>query len=61
MLIVPGVRPNWSTAFDQKRVATPEEAFNKGADYLIIGRPITDAKNPIDAAAKITNKLKLMP
>lgn len=48
--IVPGIRPNWyKKKDDQKRTITPKEAFARGADYLVIGRPILNAKNPINA------------
>ena len=49
----PGVRPSASTTDDQKRVATPETARGNGADYLVIGRPITKAPNPAAAAREI--------
>lgn len=52
-LIVPGIRPEGSNAGDQKRVMTPCEALEKGADYLVIGRPITGAENPGTAAQDI--------
>ncbi|HXY60998.1 MAG TPA: orotidine-5'-phosphate decarboxylase [Chthoniobacterales bacterium] len=52
-IIVPGIRPNWAEAGDQKRFTTPREAIEAGADYLVIGRPITAHKSPRDALAKI--------
>jgi orotidine-5'-phosphate decarboxylase len=52
-LIVPGIRPEGSAIGDQKRVMTPKEALAKGADYLVIGRPITEAENPAGAAQDI--------
>lgn len=45
-LVCPGIRPSFSQAEDQKRVMTPQEALKAGADYLVIGRPITAADNP---------------
>src|SRR5690349_19507080 len=48
-IVVPGIRPSWSAAGDQKRFMTPGEAFEAGADYLVIGRPITAHKNPREA------------
>ncbi len=52
--IVPGVRPIWhKTNDDQKRKVTPKEAINFGADYLVIGRPITSAKDPIEALSNL--------
>lgn len=56
-LIVPGIRPEGSSAGDQKRVMTPKEALIKGADYLVIGRPITEAENPALAARNILASL----
>ncbi|HIK37580.1 MAG: orotidine-5'-phosphate decarboxylase [Geminocystis sp.] len=46
LTVCPGVRPQWATMEDQKRVMTPTQAFAEGADYLVIGRPITHADNP---------------
>ena len=56
-IIVPGIRPNWSEPGDQKRVMTPREAFEAGADYLVIGRPITAHPKPQEAVAKILEEL----
>ena len=53
VLITPGVRPEGADAGDQRRVATPEEALARGADLLVIGRPITGADDPAAAAARI--------
>lgn len=58
VLITPGVRPAGSSADDQQRVATPEQALNDGADLLVIGRPITGASDPGLAAASIGNSLR---
>lgn len=56
-LVVPGIRPDWAAANDQKRVLTPRQAMAKGADLLVIGRPITAATNPAAAAARILDEL----
>ena len=53
LLVVPGIRPAWAAAGDQKRVMTPAEAAQLGADYLVIGRPITAADDPAAAARRI--------
>jgi orotidine-5'-phosphate decarboxylase len=52
-LIVPGIRPAGSNGHDQVRVLTPEEAIERGADYLVIGRPITESPDPAGAARSI--------
>ena len=56
-IVVPGIRPSWSEPGDQKRFATPSEAIEAGADYLVIGRPITAHKNPREAVEKILGEL----
>jgi orotidine-5'-phosphate decarboxylase len=56
-IIVPGIRPNWADAGDQKRTMTPRKAIDAGADYLVIGRPITAAKNPREALGKILEEI----
>jgi orotidine-5'-phosphate decarboxylase len=57
-IVVPGIRPSWSEAGDQKRTMTPREAIEAGADYLVIGRPITKHPNPKEAVEKILAELK---
>jgi orotidine-5'-phosphate decarboxylase len=56
-LVVPGIRPAGSANGDQKRVLTPKEAVMLGANYLVIGRPITEAANPQAAAEDILKSL----
>ena len=56
-IVTPGVRPKGSDAGDQKRVMTPRQALDAGADYLVIGRPITTHPNPREAVAKILAEL----
>ena len=56
-IITPGIRPSWSEPGDQKRFMTPREALNAGADYLVIGRPITGHKDPREALAKILEEI----
>lgn len=59
--ITPGVRPAWAAVGDQKRVMTPAEAIKAGADYLVIGRPITkpptEIGGPVEAAKKIAEEI----
>ncbi|MBT5459941.1 MAG: orotidine-5'-phosphate decarboxylase, partial [Rhodospirillaceae bacterium] len=57
-LVVPGVRPSWASADDQKRVMTPAEAVRAGADYLVIGRPITQSDDPAAAARRIADEIE---
>lgn len=58
-LVVPGIRPSWSEVGDQKRVLGPAEARDRGADLLVIGRPITAAADPAAAAVRIQAELGL--
>jgi orotidine-5'-phosphate decarboxylase len=58
LVVTPGIRPAFASAHDQKRTATPKEAFQSGADYIVIGRPITQAKNPVEAAKKLIEELR---
>jgi orotidine-5'-phosphate decarboxylase len=53
VLMVPGIRPGGSSHGDQKRTATPEEAMRAGADYLVVGRPIREASDPVAAARSV--------
>ena len=57
LIVVPGVRPAGANAGDQSRVTTPGEAISAGADYLVVGRPITEAKNPRAAALAIAREI----
>ncbi len=57
-IVAPGIRPSWSEAGDQRRVMTPRQALDAGADYLVIGRPIVAHRNPRDAVAKILEEIK---
>jgi len=59
VLVTPGVRPVGFGVSDQKRITTPVEALSKGADYLVIGRPITSASNPAAAAEEIASTISL--
>jgi orotidine-5'-phosphate decarboxylase len=61
LLVVPGVRPSWAAAGDQKRVMEPRQAADAGADYLVIGRPITGAADPADAARRIAAEIPGVP
>ncbi|KPF84594.1 orotidine 5'-phosphate decarboxylase [alpha proteobacterium AAP38] len=56
-LMVPGIRPTWAAANDQKRVMGPRDAVAAGADHLVIGRPITADADPAAAARRIAEEL----
>lgn len=72
LIVTPGVRPAWAAAGgpsagsgpilglsqdDQKRIATPKEAIDNGADFIVVGRPIIEAQNPVEAAKKILKEM----
>lgn len=57
LLVVPGIRPAGAAAGDQARTATPAEAVADGADWIVVGRPITGAADPVAAAAAIAASL----
>jgi orotidine-5'-phosphate decarboxylase len=56
-IITPGVRPAWAAADDQKRFTTPRAAIDNGADYLVIGRPVTAHPDPKEAVRKILDEI----
>lgn len=53
LVVNPGVRPLWASQDDQKRTTTPREAIDNGADFIVVGRPITKVKDQASAARKI--------
>lgn len=57
IIVTPGVRPAEAAKDDQKRVMTPREAVEAGADYLVIGRPIQLAKDPVEAVERIVEEI----
>lgn len=57
VILTPGLRPEWAQGNDQKRVLTPREALQAGADYLVIGRPILEHDSPAEAARMILREL----
>jgi len=59
IIVTPGIRPAWSDSNDQKRITTPRQALDLGADYMVIGRPITAAANPQKAAQRIREELEV--
>ena len=58
VLVVPGIRPEGSNGDDQVRVLTPGEAIERGADYLVVGRPVTDATDPVGVARGIVRGVR---
>jgi orotidine-5'-phosphate decarboxylase len=56
-IVVPGIRPEGSDAGDQRRTKTPAAAIAAGADYIVVGRPVTDARDPRAAAMAIVDSL----
>jgi orotidine-5'-phosphate decarboxylase len=57
VLVIPGIRPAGSATGDQKRIATPGDALRQGASYLVVGRPITQAPDPAEAAEAILREM----
>jgi orotidine-5'-phosphate decarboxylase len=57
LIVTPGVRPVGAAANDQKRLMTPADAVRSGADYLVVGRPIIDAADPLKAARQIVAEM----
>jgi orotidine-5'-phosphate decarboxylase len=58
LIVVPGIRAKSAASDDQSRIATPEDAIRAGADYLVVGRPITAASDPRDAAVRINAEIE---
>jgi orotidine-5'-phosphate decarboxylase len=58
LLVIPGIRPVGSDVGDQKRMATPAVAIERGASMLVVGRPITRAANPAEAAKSILEEIQ---
>ena len=57
-LVVPGIRPAGSNGHDQVRILTPEEALERGADYLVVGRPVIESRDPAGVARSILASLR---
>ncbi len=58
LIVTPGIRPKWAESNDQRRITTPAEAINKGADYIVVGRPIIEADDPLAAAEMILDEMR---
>lgn len=57
LIVTPGIRPASSVSHDQRRVATPKQAVKNGADFIVVGRPITEASDPAGAAKEILREI----
>ena len=58
LIVTPGIRSAGSSPGDQRRVVTPSEAIRLGADYIVVGRPIREAPDPVEAAARIAAEVE---
>jgi orotidine-5'-phosphate decarboxylase len=58
VLVTPGIRPAGSATGDQKRIMTPAQAIEAGADYLVVGRPVLEAADPTQAAERIVSEIE---
>jgi len=56
-VVSPGIRPVWAAVHDQKRIMTPAQAVEEGADYIVIGRPVIAAASPADAFKRIVEEM----
>ncbi len=61
IIVTPGIRPTWAATADQKRVVTPGDAVESGADVLVVGRPITGSNDPVESAARIRQEMESAP
>lgn len=58
VIVTPGIRPKWSESGDQRRITTPAAAIQRGADYIVVGRPIIEAADPVGATEMILEEMK---
>lgn len=60
LTVCPGVRPEWAQKGDQKRILTPAQAMAQGVNHIVVGRPITQAVNPVEATKKILAEMSVL-
>ena len=58
LIVTPGIRPVWAEQDDQRRITTPAEAIKRGADYIVVGRPILEAADPLEATELILSEME---
>ena len=58
LIVTPGVRPLWAWHGDQKRVMTPKEAVERGANFIVVGRPIIQSPSPLEAAKMVLKEIE---
>ncbi len=58
LVVTPGIRPEGASRGDQKRVVTPRQAIRDGSDYIVVGRPIVQAEDPLEAAEKVLKEME---
>ncbi|MBI3583757.1 MAG: orotidine-5'-phosphate decarboxylase [Nitrospinae bacterium] len=60
IVVTPGIRPSWSVVKndDQQRIVTPSDAIRSGSDYIVVGRPLRSAKDPVDAVKRVAEEIE---
>ncbi|MYG06404.1 orotidine-5'-phosphate decarboxylase [Candidatus Poribacteria bacterium] len=58
LIVTPGIRPEWAETGDLRRISTPAEAIRRGADYIVVGRPIIEADDPLEATGMILDEMR---
>ncbi len=57
IVVIPGVRPSWTERHDQRRVITPKEAIKRGADFIVVGRAVTETDDPVNAFLRVAEEI----
>lgn len=57
IIVTPGIRPQWASKDDQQRIMTPRDAYNAGANFIVVGRPILNHENPAEAVKLVKEEL----